>query len=60
VGDTIAHAARPTDERQGVLTVTCSSAVWAHELDLMAPQLIERLNEALGTPSIHALRCRTG
>jgi predicted nucleic acid-binding Zn ribbon protein len=60
VGDTIAHAAHPIAERQGVLTVTCSSAVWANELDLMAPEVIARLNEALGGLSIHALRCRAG
>ena len=28
--------ARPTSERDGVLTVTCEAAVWAQELDLMA------------------------
>ena len=27
--------------------MTCSSAVWAQELDLMAPDLIERLNGLL-------------
>jgi predicted nucleic acid-binding Zn ribbon protein len=60
VGDTIARSARPTAERDGVLTVTCASAVWSQELDLMAPQVIERLNQALGGAAIHSLRCRTG
>ena len=32
----IAAAARPTAEREGVLTVTCEAAVWAQELELMA------------------------
>ena len=38
----------PPAERDGVVTVTCASAVWAQELDLMAPELVARLNAALG------------
>jgi predicted nucleic acid-binding Zn ribbon protein len=60
IGATIAAAATPTAERDGVLTVTCSAAVWAQELELMAPALLERLNEALGEDLLHKLRCRTG
>jgi predicted nucleic acid-binding Zn ribbon protein len=59
-GSAIADAARPTAERDGVLTVTCSAAVWAQELDLMAGELISRLNGALGEEAIRELRCRTG
>jgi predicted nucleic acid-binding Zn ribbon protein len=40
--------------------VTCSAAVWAQELDLMAGELIPRLNAAIGTEAIRELRCRTG
>jgi predicted nucleic acid-binding Zn ribbon protein len=58
-GPAIAAAARPTAERDGVLTVTCDAAVWAQELDLMAGELIPRLNAALGGDAIRALRCRT-
>ena len=47
-GPAIAAAARPTAERDGVLTVTCEAAVWAQELELMGCELIERLNAALG------------
>ena len=53
-------AARPTAEREGVLTVTCDAAVWAQELDLMAGELIPNLNAALGEQAIRELRCRTG
>jgi predicted nucleic acid-binding Zn ribbon protein len=60
VGPAIAAAARPTAEHDGVLTVTCAAAVWAHELDLMALELIPRLNSALGCESVRQLRCRTG
>ncbi len=59
-GEAIARAARPSAERGGVLTVTCAAAVWAQELELMAHELIPRLNAALGDQSIHQLRCRTG
>jgi predicted nucleic acid-binding Zn ribbon protein len=60
VGPAIAASARPTAERDGVLTVTCAAAVWAQELDLMAGELIPRLNAALGVERIRELRCRTG
>ena len=59
-GAAIAASARPTAEHNGVLTVTCVAAVWAQELELMADELIARLNTALGADSILALRCRTG
>jgi predicted nucleic acid-binding Zn ribbon protein len=59
-GEAIAASARPTAERSGVLTVSCQAAVWAQELDLMAADLIPRLNGALGEEAIMALRCRTG
>jgi predicted nucleic acid-binding Zn ribbon protein len=59
-GPAIAAAARPTAERDGVLTVTCAAAVWAQELDLMAGDLIPRVNAALGQETIRELRCRTG
>jgi predicted nucleic acid-binding Zn ribbon protein len=59
-GPAVAAAARPTAERDGVLTVTCVAAVWAQELDLMGAELVPRLNAALGGDHIRELRCRTG
>jgi predicted nucleic acid-binding Zn ribbon protein len=59
-GPAIAAAARPTAERGGVLTVTCEAAVWAQELDLMADELVQTLNAALGEEALRELRCRTG
>jgi predicted nucleic acid-binding Zn ribbon protein len=59
-GPAIAASASPTAERAGILTITCVAAVWAQELDLMAGELIVRLNSALGAESIRELRCRTG
>lgn len=57
VGETIAGQARPVSERAGVLTVACSSSVWAQELDLMGPELVERLNAGLGHGSLSRLKC---
>lgn len=58
-GPAIASAARPTGERDGVLTVTCDAAVWAQELHLMAGDLVPALNAAIGAEAIRELRCRT-
>jgi predicted nucleic acid-binding Zn ribbon protein len=60
VGPAVASSARPSAERDGVLTVLCEAAVWAHELELMSDQLTERLNAALGAPALRGLRCRVG
>ncbi len=57
VGAAISAEARPSSERGGVLTVSCSASVWAHELDLMAPVIIERLNVLLGGSRVERLRC---
>ncbi|MDQ6835060.1 MAG: DUF721 domain-containing protein [Actinomycetota bacterium] len=57
VGEAIAAEARPTSERGGVVTVACSASVWAQELDLMAPQILIRLNQALAQGSVQRLRC---
>ena len=57
VGAAIAGEASPTAERGGALTVSCSASVWAQELDLMAPEIIERLNALLRVGRVARLRC---
>jgi predicted nucleic acid-binding Zn ribbon protein len=57
VGPEIARHAQPTGERGGVLVVSCAASVWAQELDLLAPAILERLNEALGDRRLTRLRC---
>ncbi len=49
VGPAIAAEAEPVEERAGILTVACRSAVWAQELQLLSEELLSRLNETLGT-----------
>jgi len=57
VGPVIAGEAEPTAERAGLLTVSCSGSVWAQELDLMGPAILERLNTRLRSGRITRLRC---
>jgi predicted nucleic acid-binding Zn ribbon protein len=56
VGPTISAEAQPVAEREGVVTVTCRSATWAQELDLMQEELLERLNGALSEHRVEGLR----
>ncbi|HEX5909721.1 MAG TPA: DUF721 domain-containing protein [Thermoleophilaceae bacterium] len=63
VGATVAAEAQPRAESSGTVAVECSSGVWAQELELLAPDLIDRLNDALGAPDhgpVRALRLRVG
>jgi predicted nucleic acid-binding Zn ribbon protein len=46
-GEGIARESVPVAERAGELTVACRSATWAHELELLAPELLAALNGAL-------------
>ena len=57
VGELVAAQATPTSERGGVLTISCAASVWAQELDLMAPDILERLNARLQTSQLTRLRC---
>ena len=59
VGPVIALEAQATGERGGVLTISCSASVWAQELDLMGPAILERLNQLLRSGRISRLRCVT-
>jgi predicted nucleic acid-binding Zn ribbon protein len=58
VGARIAEVAQPISERSGTLTVECTNAMWAQELDLMQTQLLERLREALGEGAPEAIKFR--
>ncbi len=60
VGAAIAREARPVGERDGVVEVACRSAVWAQELDLMALDLLARINTAVGREGVRGLRCVVG
>jgi predicted nucleic acid-binding Zn ribbon protein len=55
-GEAFAGQSEPVAERAGIVTVACTSAVWAQELDLLSEQVVERLNSALGRPAVRSLR----
>jgi predicted nucleic acid-binding Zn ribbon protein len=54
-GPGLAPFAEPMFERDGTLTMACESGVWAHELELLGPDLLARMNAALGGPETGAL-----
>jgi hypothetical protein len=52
-GEAVVAEAEPVSERDGVVTVACSAAVWAQELSLLEGDLRAHLNaelEAAGSP----------
>jgi predicted nucleic acid-binding Zn ribbon protein len=57
-GPAFAAQSEPVSERDGVITVACTSAVWAQELDLLSEQVVERLNERLARPAVRRLRAQ--
>jgi predicted nucleic acid-binding Zn ribbon protein len=60
VGAAIAAHATPVSARGGVLEVACDEAVWAAELELMGPDLVDSLEQSMGRRAITSMRCRTG
>ena len=55
-GAALAAAAEPVSARDGTITVACESAVWAQELELLAPDLATRLDEAVDEGRVEGLR----
>jgi predicted nucleic acid-binding Zn ribbon protein len=55
-GAAIAAESAPASEREGTVTVECSGSVWAQELALLGPDLIERLNRSLEGSKVRSLR----
>jgi hypothetical protein len=58
VGPRIADRARPIALERGVLVVKVATSVWANELSLLAPQLVEKL--AASGVEVKSLRFRVG
>ena len=55
-GPQLAAVATPVSERDGVVRVRCGSAVWAQQLDLLGPRVVEALNSELGRRAVTGLR----
>lgn len=53
VGRTVANWATPISERAGVVTFACTDSMVAHELEMMKPELLKKLEKVLenGPPS---------
>jgi predicted nucleic acid-binding Zn ribbon protein len=63
VGAVVAAEAQPVSERAGTVTIACRSATWASELELLAPELVAKLNGALGGDGdgpLKGLRAKVG
>ena len=60
VGPGLVNVAAPVSERDGTVTVACESAVWAQELELLAPDLLARLEAVLGGRSVTKFRFVVG
>ena len=63
-GPAISREAHPVAERAGEVTVACSGAVWAQELELMSSELLGSVNAALEAagegPRLRSLRFTAG
>jgi predicted nucleic acid-binding Zn ribbon protein len=62
-GAVTAAEAEPVSDREGVVTVACSSATWAQELELLGPTLVAGLNAhpaLVGGPVVQRLRPKVG
>jgi predicted nucleic acid-binding Zn ribbon protein len=59
-GSALAAATGPVSEREGIVTIGCESGVWAQELELLAPDLLARLNAQLTQGAAVRLRFVVG
>ena len=60
VGELVSSEAQPVSERDGVVTVACKSSVWAQELELLGPDLLDKLNTSLRDAKVAQLRFKAG
>jgi predicted nucleic acid-binding Zn ribbon protein len=56
VGETIARRTQVAGLKFHVATVKVSGAMWIQELNLMKPQILSRLNDALGNDTVRDIR----
>lgn len=60
VGPRIADKARPIALERGVLVIKVTTSVWANELSMLAPKILEKLGALVPHLSIKSLRFRVG
>jgi len=59
VGPGIEAVTTVSEEREGTVTIECESTVWANELEMMGPQLLEKLRPLMGDRTPEKLRFRS-
>ncbi len=60
VGEGIARHARPAMVRGKKLTVTVDSSAWMQQLSLLRPEIIAKLNSAMGADAVESITLRLG
>jgi predicted nucleic acid-binding Zn ribbon protein len=60
VGETWARFSEPVSEHERVVTVACTDAMWANELQMLEHDLLEKLGAALGEGVVAGLRFKAG
>lgn len=56
LGARLSSRAQPLRLTRGELVVSVPDAVWRQELSLLAPQILTRLNEQLGSPVVQRIK----
>lgn len=56
----MAAQARPVAEKMGVVTISCSSSVWASELEMLHDEILEKLEKELSGDPPQRLRFVVG
>lgn len=59
-GDEVAAHAEPVRLRGGVLVVRAQSGAWATQLRYLAPRLLERAQQVLGSDRVHRVQVVSG
>lgn len=58
VGATLADHCNPTTLTNGELTIQCESTAWATQVKMLAPQLVAKINQAVGQGSVTRVRAQ--
>lgn len=58
-GPQFAKVAEPTAAARGVVTIACADALWAEELRMSEPALVDAFAARLGAGVVHKLRVQS-
>ncbi|WP_029136627.1 DciA family protein [Nakamurella lactea] len=58
VGAALAEHAHPVSLTDGELVLQCESTAWASQVRLMAPQVVRKINEAVGHGSVRRIKAQ--